>query len=89
MPFRGLAGQQSMRTDFAPDALEQAMYDRQPERDGSLICHSDRLCRQRCQAFFAQALHQPFALTCLPANKAQLPCASAGFDCQSAQPLQS
>jgi transposase InsO family protein len=31
-----------MRTDFVLDALEQALYDRQPERDGSLICHSDR-----------------------------------------------
>lgn len=32
----------SMRTDFVLDALEQALYARQPERDGSLICHSDR-----------------------------------------------
>jgi hypothetical protein len=32
----------SMRTDFVLDALEQALYDRQPESDGSLICHSDR-----------------------------------------------
>lgn len=32
----------SMRTDFVLDALEQALYDRRPERDGSLICHSDR-----------------------------------------------
>jgi len=32
----------SMRTDFVLDALEQALYDHQPERDGSLICHSDR-----------------------------------------------
>lgn len=31
-----------MRTDFVLDALEQALYARQPERDGSLICHSDR-----------------------------------------------
>ena len=31
-----------MRTDFVLDALEQAVYDRQPERDGSLVCHSDR-----------------------------------------------
>lgn len=31
-----------MRTDFVLDALEQALYDRQPERDGSLVCHSDR-----------------------------------------------
>ncbi len=34
----------SLRTDFVLDALEQALYDRQPERDGSLICHSDRAC---------------------------------------------
>ena len=32
----------SMRTDFVLDALEQALYARQPERDGSLVCHSDR-----------------------------------------------
>ena len=32
----------SMRTDFVLDALEQALYARQPERDGGLICHSDR-----------------------------------------------
>ncbi len=32
----------SMRTDFVLDALEQALYARQPEHDGSLIHHSDR-----------------------------------------------
>ena len=32
----------SMRTDFVLDALEQALYARQPEQDGSLVCHSDR-----------------------------------------------
>jgi putative transposase len=32
----------SMHTDFVLDALEQALYARQPERDGSLIHHSDR-----------------------------------------------
>lgn len=32
----------SMRTDFVLDALEQALYARQPERDGNLIHHSDR-----------------------------------------------
>lgn len=32
----------SMRTDFGLDALEQALYARQPERDGSLVCYSDR-----------------------------------------------
>ncbi|TXK21032.1 IS3 family transposase, partial [Ottowia sp. GY511] len=32
----------SMRTDFVLDALEQALYARQPERDGGLVCHSDR-----------------------------------------------
>ena len=31
----------SMQTDFVLDALEQALYDRQPDRD-SLIHHSDR-----------------------------------------------
>ena len=32
----------SMRTDLVLDALEQALYARQPERDDSLIHHSDR-----------------------------------------------
>lgn len=32
----------SMRTDFVLDALEQALYARQPGRDGTLIHHSDR-----------------------------------------------
>jgi transposase InsO family protein len=32
----------SMTTDFVLDALEQALYDRQPGSDGSLIHHSDR-----------------------------------------------
>ncbi len=32
----------SMRTDFVLDALEQALYDRQPERSESLVHHSDR-----------------------------------------------
>ncbi len=31
-----------MTTDFVLDALEQALYDRQPGNDGSLIHHSDR-----------------------------------------------
>ena len=31
-----------MRTDFVLDALEQALYARQPERDAGLVCHSDR-----------------------------------------------
>lgn len=32
----------SMRTDFVLDALEQALFARQPERDDALIHHSDR-----------------------------------------------
>jgi transposase InsO family protein len=32
----------SMKTDFVLDALEQALYARQPQRDGALIHHSDR-----------------------------------------------
>ena len=32
----------SMRSDFVVDALEQALYDRRPQRDGALIHHSDR-----------------------------------------------
>jgi putative transposase len=32
----------SMTTDFVLDALDQALYARQPERDSSLVHHSDR-----------------------------------------------
>ncbi len=32
----------SMTTDFVLDALEQALYARQPQRDSSLVHHSDR-----------------------------------------------
>lgn len=32
----------SMQTDFVLDALEQALYDRQPERTDTLVHHSDR-----------------------------------------------
>lgn len=32
----------SMHTDFVLDALEQALYDRQPERTDGLVHHSDR-----------------------------------------------
>ncbi len=32
----------TMTTDFVLDALEQALYARQPERDGRLVHHSDR-----------------------------------------------
>lgn len=38
----GLRQSSSMRTDFVLDALEQALYDRQPERTDTLIHHSDR-----------------------------------------------
>ena len=31
-----------MHTDFVLDALEQALYARQPESDSSLVHHSDR-----------------------------------------------
>lgn len=32
----------TMRTDFVLDALEQALYDRQPDRSSTLVHHSDR-----------------------------------------------
>jgi transposase InsO family protein len=32
----------SMRADFVLDALEQALYERQPERNDASIHHSDR-----------------------------------------------
>ena len=38
----------SMRTDFVLDALEQALYARQPERDSHLIHHSDRGSQYVC-----------------------------------------
>lgn len=37
---RGIVGWRvigAMRTDFVPDALAQALYARQPERDGALV----------------------------------------------------
>ena len=34
--------------DFVLDALEQAFYARQPERDGSLVCHYDRSSQYVC-----------------------------------------
>ena len=37
-----------MRTDFVLDALEQALYDRQPERADALIHHSDRGSQYVC-----------------------------------------
>ena len=38
----GWRGSRSMRTDFVLDALEQALYARQPELSDALIHHSDR-----------------------------------------------
>ena len=38
----------AMRTDFVLDALEQALFDRQPERADALIHHSDRGSQYVC-----------------------------------------
>lgn len=38
----GWRASRSMRTDFVLDALEQALWDRKPDRNQSLIHHSDR-----------------------------------------------
>lgn len=38
----GLRVTRSMRTNFVLDPLEHALYARQPEREGGLVCHSDR-----------------------------------------------
>jgi len=38
----GWEASSSAHTDFVLDALEQALHDRQPQRDGGLIHHSDR-----------------------------------------------
>ena len=45
----------SMRTDFVLDALEQALYDRQPERCDALIHHSDTGGRNTCRSATASA----------------------------------
>ena len=54
----------SMRTDFVLDALEQALYARQPERQNALIHHSDRSSQpgvnwssQHCFALSSVAVH--------------------------------
>ena len=56
----------SMRTDFVLDALKQALYARQPERDRSLIHHSDRGSPNTCPCGTASdwarpALSRPWA----------------------------
>jgi transposase InsO family protein len=38
----------SMRTDFVPDALEQALYAREPEHSDALVHHSDRGSQYVC-----------------------------------------
>src|SRR3990167_3100738 len=45
----------SMRTDFVLDALEQALYDRQPERTDAPIHHSDR-CSQYVSIRYSERL---------------------------------
>ncbi len=42
IPFVGWRVSSSMQTDFVLDALEQALYERQPGGDDALIHHSDR-----------------------------------------------
>lgn len=46
----------SMRTDFVLDALEQALYARQPERDGSLVPTLVGRGPSRCPSRSAQGL---------------------------------
>ena len=51
-----------MRTDFVLDALEQALYDRQPQRDDALIHHSDRGSQYvsiRCSERLTEASIEP------------------------------
>ena len=51
-----------MRTDFVLDALEQAQYDREPERNGGPVCHSDRGAQYvsiRCTERLAEAGIEP------------------------------
>jgi transposase InsO family protein len=49
----------SMRTDFVLDALEQALWARQPERDSRLIHHSDRGSPNTCLFAIASAWPRP------------------------------
>lgn len=51
-----------MRTDFVLDALEQALYARQPECDEGLVCHSDKGSQYvsiRCTERLAEAGIKP------------------------------
>ena len=57
----------SMRTDFVLDALEQALYARQPERDASLIHHSDR-GSQYCSKEYQKRLKK-YGYTCSMSRK--------------------
>ena len=52
----------SVATDFVLDALEQALYARRPERDSSLVHHSDRGSQPvsiRCSERLAEAGVEP------------------------------
>jgi len=49
----------SMHTDFVLDALEQALYARQPERDGALIHHSAQYVSIRYSERLAEAGIEP------------------------------
>jgi putative transposase len=40
--YRGVAHKQLDANRFVLHALEQALFARRPDRDGSLVCHSDR-----------------------------------------------
>ena len=54
----GWRGSNSMTTDFVLEALEQALYARQPERDSSLVHQSDRGSQYvsiRCSERLAEA----------------------------------
>jgi transposase InsO family protein len=48
----------SMRADFVLDALEQALYARQPERSDALVHHSDR-ARNTCRYGTASVSQKP------------------------------
>jgi hypothetical protein len=72
----------SMRTDFVLDALEQALYARQPERSDALVHHSDR-GSQYVSIKYSERLAEAGAFLAHIANRA--PCLIGMEACGGAQ----
>jgi transposase InsO family protein len=67
----------SMHTEFVLDALEQALFARQPERDGALIHHSDRGSQGGFNRSSQHRIDQPI----LGSRSAPLPASSSPTSC--------